>query len=359
MTDTRPGFETANCDRRRFLQTSAAGLAALGNATLWSPAQFNVTHAAEAATKNDAEQTVRDLYNSLDEKQKAEIAFDWDYVDPQRGLLRTHVNNNWQITKPEVWSKFFTDDQQQMVRSIFEGIIHPDWHERYDKQIEDDNGGFGLNQTIAMFGKPGDEKFEFVMTGRHMTLRCDGNTVDHVAFGGPLFYGHDPHGEFNEGPDHEGNVFWEQAVAANKVYQMLDGMQRKAAEVSRTPREGDIAFRSNVSRIPGLAVSEMSKDQQAELQLVLQKLVEPFRQTDRDEVVACLKKQGGLENCRLAFYTDNDIGRDRVWDNWRLEGPAFVWHFRGAPHVHVWVNVAENSDVITTTPFANRNSRRS
>ena len=26
--------------------------------------------------------------------------------------------------------------------------------------------------------------------------------------------------------------------------------------------------------------------------------------------------------------------------HWRVEGPAFVWHFRGAPHVHVWVNVA-------------------
>ena len=31
-----------------------------------------------------------------------------------------------------------------------------------------------------------------------------------------------------------------------------------------------------------------------------------------------------------------------MWDNWRLEGPAFVWYFRGAPHVHVWVNVADD-----------------
>ena len=38
-----------------------------------------------------------------------------------------------------------------------------------------------------------------------------------------------------------------------------------------------------------------------------------------------------------------DIGDDRVWDNWRLEGPSFVWHFRGSPHVHVWVNVADSA----------------
>ena len=42
---------------------------------------------------------------------------------------------------------------------------------------------------------------------------------------------------------------------------------------------------------------------------------------------------------------DRIIGKDKVWDNWRLEGPAFVWHFRGAPHVHCWVNVADNPEV--------------
>ena len=62
--------------------------------------------------------------------------------------------------------------------------------------------------------------------------------------------------------------------------------------------------------------------------------------------MSCLKSQGGLEKCSLAFYTDEDLGSDRVWDNWRLEGPAFVWYFRGAPHVNVWVNVADDSAVV-------------
>lgn len=91
----------------------------------------------------------------------------------------------------------------------------------------------------------------------------------------------------------------------------------------------------------------MSSDQKEHLQLVLQKLVEMYRSTDRDEVIACVKTQGGLDACRLAFYADNDLGGDGVWDNWRLEGPAFVWHYRGAPHVHVWVNVADSPEVTT------------
>jgi hypothetical protein len=44
-----------------------------------------------------------------------------------------------------------------------------------------------------------------------------------------------------------------------------------------------------------------------------------------------------------------------VWDNWRLEGPAFVWHFRGAPHVHVWVHIADESGVELNAPTARGN----
>ena len=75
---------------------------------------------------------------------------------------------------------------------------------------------------------------------------------------------------------------------------------------------------------------------------VLKLLVEPYREVDRKEVAKCLKAQGGLDKCHLTFYESGDLGKDTVWDNWRLEGPAFVWHFRGAPHVHVWVNVASD-----------------
>ena len=54
---------------------------------------------------------------------------------------------------------------------------------------------------------------------------------------------------------------------------------------------------------------------------------------------------GGLDGCVLTFYEDEDIDDYRVWDNWRLEGPAFVWYFRGSPHVHVWANVADSPAV--------------
>ncbi|MDP6354184.1 MAG: DUF3500 domain-containing protein [Planctomycetota bacterium] len=181
------------------------------------------------------------------------------------------------------------------------------------------------------------------MSGRHMTLRCDGNSAEHVAFGGPIFYGHAP--RFNEKPGHPGNIYWEQALAANKVYQMLDGRQRKLAEVSKTPREQSVSFKGKDGNFQGIPVSQLSDDQKEHVQKVLQKLIEPYRKSDQDEVISALKKQGGLDACHLAFFTDRDLGNDGVWDNWRLEGSSFVWHYRGAPHVHVWVNVASDASV--------------
>ena len=175
--------------------------------------------------------------------------------------------------------------------------------------------------------------------------QADGNTTDHVAFGGPIFYGHAADG-FNEGPDHNGNVFWPQAVAANGVYSMLDEEQQQVALVRRgRPGESQVGFQGAEGSFQGIKVGELSSDQQEHVQGVLKKLIEPYRQSDQDEVIQCLAAQGGLEACHLAFYSQGDIGRDKVWDNWRLEGPSFVWHFRGSPHVHVWVNVADNAGV--------------
>jgi len=301
-----------------------------------------------AAGTGTAETLVKQLYETLSPDQTKSICFDWDFQHPKRGLLRTFVANNWNVTPHEVKSQFYTKEQQALIRKIFEGIIQPEWQPKIDKQLKDDAGGFGHHQAIAIFGKPGDGKFEFVLTGRHMTLRCDGNSADHVAFGGPIFYGHAAE-DFNEAADHPGNVFWPQALMANKLFEMLDGKQRKLALVAKSPRENAVAFGGPDGKRPGIPAADLSADQHEHLQEVLAKLIEPYRKSDQDEALACLEKQGGLKNCSLAFYQDHDIGKDGVWDNWRLEGPSFVWYFRGSPHVHVWVNIADDANVKTNS----------
>ena len=329
-------------NRREFVRVLGSSTAAVAAASALPGKLF-----AEENPRPASETLVKKLYDLLTPAQKEEICFAWDYTEEKRGLLRTRISNNWNITKPTIGSDFYNSDQQAMIRHIFESIIQPDWHKRIYKQLEDDAQGYGEQQSIAMFGKPG-EKFEMVMTGRHMTLRCDGNSSEHVAFGGPIFYGHAASG-FNEKPNHPGNVFWHQALAANKVYEMLDEKQRQRALVEKAPREEAVSFQGTGGQFPGIPIADMSSDQRALVQEVLSKLIEPYRQSDRDEALNCLKSQGGLDKCSLAFYREGDIGNDQVWDNWRLEGPSFVWYYRGAPHVHVWVNVADDASVKTNS----------
>ena len=327
--------DCSSVDRRTFLKTAGA-LTVAGGLPVWAVAKDSAPAAPESLVKQ--------LYDVLSEEQRKQVCYAWDHVDKERGLLRTFVANNWNINDKEILGDFYTDDQRDLSRGIYEGVLNPDWIKKVDKQLEDDAGGYGNDQSIAIFGKPGDGKFEFVMTGRHMTLRCDGNSADHVAFGGPIFYGHAA-SSFDEEPTHPGNVYWEQALAANKVFEMLDGKQRKLALLDKSPREQDAGFRGSSDELPGIRASELSSDQFAELQTTLAKLLEHYRHADQTEALECLKAQGGLEKCSLAFYADSDVGSDKVWDNWRLEGPSFVWYFRGNPHVHVWVNVANDPSV--------------
>lgn len=302
---------------------------------------------ADEVAKPTSENLVKKLHESMTPAQKKEVCFPWDYTD-ERGLLRMHVSNNWNITGDrKINSGFYTSDQKDLIEAIFWGMYTPDWHSRIKKQLKDDAGGYGEAQSIAIFGTPGSGQFEFVMTGRHLTIRCDGDSVEHTAFGGPIFYGHAASG-FDEKVGHPGNVFWHQALKANALYKMLDGKQRAQALIEQAPHEADVHFGGPGGRPQGIVISELSPDQREHAQKVLEVLLEPYRAVDREEVVKCLKAQGGLEKCRLAFYKSDDLGDDGEWDNWRLEGPSFVWNFRGTPHVHVWVNIADDPSVKIT-----------
>jgi hypothetical protein len=300
---------------------------------------------AAPTPKSAAETTVKAFYDSLTESQRKVLCFDWDHKDPKRGLLRTHISNFWAVTKPFVTSNFYTKDQQQLVFEIFKGLFNPDWHERLLKQLKDDHGGkpFGAGLSTALFGKPGDGKFQFVMTGRHFTARADGNSNERVALGGPIFHGHAASG-FHEKKGHPGNIFWHQAVTANKLYTVLSGKQQEIALVARRPVEESIPFRGD-EKLPGLPLSELSADQRTGVQEILKSLVEPYRKEDREKIAACLQKQGGLAQCSLTFYREGDIGNDGEWDNWRLEGPSFVWYYRGQPHVHIWIHIADDATI--------------
>ena len=114
--------------RRRFLAaataTAAAGL---------SP---RLLRAAEPTAASTAESIAQTLHASLTPAQRSKVCFAWDHVHPKFGLLRSRVGNNWNATEPELASDFYTPEQRRMVRDIFEQLVRPEWHARYDQQME-------------------------------------------------------------------------------------------------------------------------------------------------------------------------------------------------------------------------------
>jgi hypothetical protein len=249
------------------------------------------------------------------------------------------VQANWDITKPTI-AELFSPDQKAMIQGILRGVTTEEWYPKLLAQMKTDAGSWD-QYHVALFGDPDHSKFEWVITGRHVTLRADGHSNANAAFGGPIFYGHAP--KFNEDPDHPGNIYWPQAQQANAVFQALDGKQRALALLDRAPNEDQIKLQGASGAFTGIAIGDLTKDQKALVQTVMHSLLSPYRPSDAKEVMADITANGGLDKIHLSFYKQDDLGGDGVWDIWRLEGPALVWHFRGAPHIHTWVNIVKDA----------------
>jgi hypothetical protein len=315
-----------NYTRRDFIKGVSAAAVASAVAL-----QADSKHVAASPRQVPAtpETNVKRLYDSLSQEQRSAVCMPWDHA------LRQKYGANWKITEPAV-GDFFNADQQEIISQIFRGVTSGDGYERFMKQMGEDYGGFG-KYHIAIFGEPGRGKFEWVMSGRHLTIRCDGNLEDGTAFGGPIVYGH---GAGDSQAGLPGNVFYYQTLKANEVFKSLDGKQRQKALIERAPSESAVEIRGAGGQFPGIPVAQLSADQKDLVKIVMKELLAPYRELDAKEAVGCLTAGGGIDGLHMAFYQQGDIGDDEVWDIWRIEGPTCVWHFRGSPHVHAYINIA-------------------
>lgn len=329
----KPRIDCPECGdglNRRDFARLVAGAAVAGGLL---PRVGGASRAIAAPTaRSTAETAVKRFYDTLTADQRKVVCFPFDHS------LRSTINANWAITKPTI-EELFNKEQQAILDEIFRGVVSPEGYEKFTKQMDEDYGGFD-QYHVAVFGTPGTGQFEWELTGRHVTLRADGDSVNNVAFGGPIIYGHGA-GDSEKGLP--GNVFYYQTQKANEVFKALDGKQRKSALVAKAPKENDVPVQGSSGHFPGLAVGELSKDQKELVESVIKVVLSPYREEDVDEALRLLKDGGGLDGLHMAFYESNDIGNDNEWDIWRLEGPTFVWHFRGSPHVHTYVNIAKKA----------------
>lgn len=326
-------------DRRAFLGAAAAGAAVLAASPL---------RAAPAAEKKPrpAEELVRELYSTLKGDQKAKIVLPYDAGAPKGGkggiAKRLRMENRAMdgVTQDSVYTKAQMELVERIVKAMSSG---DDGYRQMSR-----GGTWDASKTFGktgahIYGDPsGKDPWAFVFTGHHLTVRCDGNFGDGIAFGGPIYYGHTPYGYS------PANIFYYQTKAVLSVFDALDEKQQKKAVVEgKNPGEGagSIRFRKAAER-PGIPYAELSKDQQELVQKVMREVLSPFRKEDGDEVMAVIKASGGMEKIQLAFFREGEkpMGKKKKkneeWSFWRLEGPGFVWNYRVLDHVHTYVNIS-------------------
>ena len=311
--------------RREFLATTSG--AALAGLTL--PTLSRSASAAPTA-ESDAEVAIKELVASLDDSQKSLVML------PLDDARRKKVSANWSITKANIGS--FSEVQQEIIHKIIKGITSEDGYGRFMQQMREDWGAVE-KYTIAIFGDPAGDKFQFELTGRHLTMRADGDTLRDEsfgggAFGGPIVYGHAKKGNSDK------NLFSYQTKRANEVFQALDKPQRMKALLDKSPGQ-NVKLREQGEALRGISGKELSDDQKELFAAVLRDVLAPYRQEDVDEAMALVEAGGGIDSLSMSFYQQGDLDEDGVWDVWRIEGPSLVTHFRGAPHVHAYINIAK------------------
>jgi hypothetical protein len=317
----------------RVLGTSAAAVAVGGLTPLQK------ARAARAEKQREAEVLVFELFKSMDGDQRKKLVLPWDHKAGNQPLPARLMTANAAVGKSVIGLEY-DRKQAELLHKIFKSISNgEEGYKKLSRNKGFDNSGDFENIGALIYGEPAEgKKFSLVFCGHHLTVRCDGDSEDKTAFGGPLYYGHSPSGYATN------NVFYHQTKAATELFGSLNEQQRKDAVKPGKWADGvtTVKLPAKDAKLPGVSINDMTKDQKELVEKMMKELVSPYRKEDGDEVMEIIKANGGMEKICIAYYLEGKTSDKEPWAYWRLEGPGFVWSFRALPHIHTFVNISSN-----------------
>jgi len=329
--ECKSGAPLGRRDFIRVLGTTAAAVAVGGLTPLQK------ARAARAEKQREAEAMVFELFKTMDADQKKKLVLPWDTKAGNKSLPARLMTHNAAVSKDSVIGLAYDKKQVDILNKIFHSISNgEEGYKRLSRNGKFDNTGDFENAGALIYGEPVEgKKFSLVFSGHHLTVRCDGNSEEATAFGGPLYYGHSPSGYATT------NVFYNQTKASNELYGALDEQQRKVAVMPGKwmDEHGTMKVPAKDAKVPGLSIHDMARDQKELIEKVMRELISPYRKEDGDEVMEIIKSNGGMEKISLAYYQEAKPTDKEPWTYWRLEGPGFVWSFRALPHIHTFVYI--------------------
>ena len=310
---------------------AAAGVGALGKYALLAP--------PASGALDSVDELARQVFDRLPDSAKAQACVAYDHPLRQchnRGLGIGGLNVN-------------ASSLDWQTRCALTDLMHAGLSDAGRGRIpkQDATNWIGVNlMRLLVCGDPRTGPYQILLSGVHLNLRLGGASPDGVAFGGPQVYG-DQHG--NERAGLPNNVYRYQLLAAHRLIAALTPAERAAVRQPFAPAQVNIGLQGATGRFEGVPVAEFAAPKRALAREVVAGILDTYAENDAAHAWQCLERNGGIDALRFADY-DRDFGGasrsagESPSQIFRFEGPAAVFHFRGEPHVHAFLNVAMDGE---------------
>jgi hypothetical protein len=324
------GTITAQMNRRDALKLGVgfgvlAGTGALGGYRLLPPTPNRKLEAVDSL--------VRRLYVSLDPAQRAETCVSYDHP-----LRQYHNRGVWGGGR-SILVGFNREQRRTLSDLLYAGLSH-EGRMRVPKEYFTRWAGVH-SMYVLICGDPTASAYQVIFSGAHLNLRVGGKSVEGAAFGGPQVYG-DQRG--NDRAGLPGNLYRDQFLIAQRLLRGLDSGRKKHALLEEAPVQTQIELQGRHGSFPGIPVAELTQDGKALAHDLVERILSTYPPDDVMYARECLVANGGVDALSLSYYQNGQDGEIPEGQVFRLEGPAAVFHFRGHPHVHAFVNVAMDGD---------------
>ncbi|WP_277484095.1 DUF3500 domain-containing protein [Catalinimonas alkaloidigena] len=301
------------------------------------------------ANEDSVLRSAQAFLNSLNENQLDKATF--SLADEER--------YNWNFTpvpRQGLPIKEMTDAQQEAAFSLMRASLSAEGYEKAQQVREleeilrgvegrspDDTYRDPDNYYFTVFGKPAhDEAWGWRFEGHHISLNFS-SVSDEIVSVTPTFFGSNP-AKVPSGPRKGWRILEPEEDLGRALVKSLSQEQQKTALIAEEAYPDIVTSNdkvANISKMEGLAYSQMTQEQQEQLI----QLIEVYYSVHKPEIAkeAMLRiKKAGLENIRFAWAGSYEVGDKHYY---RIHGPGFVIEYdntqNDANHIHTVIRDME------------------
>ncbi len=312
----------------------AAGAAALGRYALLAP--------PPSGRRASMDELAAELVAALSPAAQAQACFPYDHP-----LRQCHNRGLW-LGGLTVSAAALDWDTRRLLTDVMYAGLSDVGRDRVP--FQDSTRFLGVNMMqLAICGDPNVGPYQLLLSGVHLNLRLGSVSPEGAAFGGPQVYG-DQRG--NERVGLPNNTYRYQLEAAQRLVAALTPAERARVRVARAPAQVNIGVQGAAGRFGGVPIADLAPAKRALARELVAGIVETYADDQAAYAWQCLERNGGVDALHFADFDEDFEGGRRAGDGpsqiFRLEGPAAVFHFRGEPHLHAFVNVTMDGE----RPFA-------